>query len=55
MEVKSEREMLSSGAVGYRLRGYGTIGYYRVLPSDRNIPHIHGVYNMVYPRGETVA
>ena len=33
----------------------GTPGYYRVLPSDRNIPHTHGVYTRGWGRGETVA
>jgi hypothetical protein len=36
-------------------RGYGTIGYYRVLPSDRGTPDTHGECSMVYPRGETAA
>ena len=28
----------------------GTRGYYGVLPSDRNVPYIHGVYNIVLAR-----
>ena len=27
--------------------GVGTRGYYGVLPSDRIVPYIHGVYNIV--------
>ena len=30
-----------------RGRGVGTRGYYGVLPSDRIVPYIHGVYNIV--------
>ena len=35
--------VFSQGAVGTR-------GYYGVLPSDRNVPYIHGVYNIVLAR-----
>lgn len=36
---------------GTRWKGaVGTRGYYGVLPSDRNVPYIHGVYNIVPPR-----
>ena len=37
------RVVFSQGAVGTR-------GYYGVLPSDRNVPYIHGVYNIVLAR-----